>query len=179
MGIPTLINTLTADGDTSVGFTSGIDGTYDEYMFVFTEIHLNVDDKQLETSFSDDGGSSYGIIKTTTFFEVIHTEADDSALVRYGTGGDTAQTDAAVSNLDSMGDGADESGASILHLFNPASTTYVKHFWFTGTESNKWASAKQNFHAGYLNTTSAIDAIKWTGSAGSNFDGVIQMYGIA
>jgi len=179
MGIPTLINTLTADGDTSVAFTSGIDGTYDEYMFVFTDIHFNVDDKQLEMSFSDDGGSSYGIIKTTTFFEVIHTEADDVALVRYGTGGDTAQTDTAVSILDSMGDGADESGASIMHLFNPASTTYVKHFWATSTESNTHNSVKQNFHTGYLNTTSAIDAIKWTGSAGSNFDGVIQMYGIA
>ena len=47
MGIPTLIKTLTADNDTSLAFVDGtasvvLDGTYDEYIFVCTDIDLSL-----------------------------------------------------------------------------------------------------------------------------------------
>ena len=77
-----------------------------------------------------------------------------------------------------MGNGADESGAGVMHLFNPASTTYVKHFYSRFNTYRADDESQDSFPAGYFNTTSAIDAVKFTMSSG-NFDGVIQMYGIS
>ena len=76
-----------------------------------------------------------------------------------------------------MGSGADESCAGELHLFNPASTTYVKHFWVRSMENRSDDYAWEMFVGGYINTTSAIDEISFKMDSG-NFDGVIQMYGI-
>ena len=71
-----------------------------------------------------------------------------------------------------------ESGAGYLSLFNPASTTYVKHF--IGT-SNSYRGddpiSYVNYVAGYGNTTSAVNAVRFQMSTG-NFDGTILMYGI-
>ena len=41
---PVLISTSTASGASSIDITSGIDSTYDEYMFVFTDINPATDD---------------------------------------------------------------------------------------------------------------------------------------
>ena len=101
MGIPTLIKTLTASGDSSLSFVDGtadvtLDSTYDEYMFVFTDMHTNTDDRSINFGFSDDGGSSYGVTKTTSRFESIHNEADDAAVLRYQAGADLAQSTTAI-----------------------------------------------------------------------------------
>ena len=178
MGIPTLITTETADGDTSVSITSGIDGTYDEYMFVFTDMHTNSNDKSIYFGFSDDGGSSYAVTKTTTLFEAIHNEGDTSAVVRYQAGADLAQSTTGINYFRNMGSVADESGVGIFHLFNPASTTYVKHFYTRTHEADAYDGATSFFLSGYLNTTSAINAVQFTPNSGT-FDGVIQLFGIA
>jgi len=147
-------------------------------MFVFTDMHTNTDNKSISMAFSDDGGSSYGITKTTTLFEAIHNENDATAVLRYQAGADLAQSTTAVDFLRNMGSAATESGAAIMHLFNPASTTYVKHFYIRLIEKHAFDALMENGISGYLNTTSAIDAVKWTPTSG-NFDGVIQMYGIS
>ena len=43
IGIPTLINTYTSTNVASVSITSGIDSTYDEYMFVMTDVNPATD----------------------------------------------------------------------------------------------------------------------------------------
>jgi hypothetical protein len=79
--------------------------------------------------------------------------------------------------MDLLGNGADENGAGVLQLFNPSSTTYVKHFIST---VNSYYSGDYTFNyyvAGYGNTTSAINAVQFKMASG-NFDGTILMYGI-
>ena len=66
----------------------------------------------------------------------------------------------------------------ILHLFNPANTTYVTHFYCTSAYMIQVDSAAHGFAAGYINSTAAVDEISFKMKSG-NFDGVIQMYGIA
>ena len=67
-----------------------------------------------------------------------------------------------------------------LHLFNPSSTTYVKHFT-ANTQRMDWSDDKlytnQYLTAGYFNTTSAIDAVQFKMASG-NFDGKIKMWGV-
>jgi hypothetical protein len=67
----------------------------------------------------------------------------------------------------------------LLHLFNPSSTTFVKHF-IANTKSLSSDDFSQNwFVAGYCNTTSAIDAIQFKMSSGNIDAGDICLYGIA
>jgi hypothetical protein len=178
MGIPTLISTSTASDSSSIDITSGIDSTYDEYMFVFTDINPATDEVQLQFQVNAAGGSGFNETMTTTVFYAYHDEADSNAVLAYEASFDQAQGTAYQTVLGNQGNGADECGVGELHLFNPASTTYVKHFCSqTNTHhNNNWSI--HNFTAGYINTTSAIDEISFKMNSG-NFDGVIQMYGIA
>ena len=181
MGIPTLIADNSADTTdlASVAFTSGIDSTYDEYMFVCTDINPATDDQYFQFNGSDDTSSwSYDITKTTTMFSSRHTEADDSAVLGYNASGDIAQGTGYQNIMPGIGNGSDESGAAILHLFSPASTTYVKHFYVTTMMYSENDMPWHGFIAGYFNTTAAITAINFQMASG-NFDGVIQLYGIA
>ena len=179
MGIPTLISTSTASDSSSIDITSGIDSTYDEYMFVFTDIN-----PASTTSFNfqvnADGQSGFNETVTTTRFNAFHKEDDSETELSYDTSSDQAQGTAGI-RLCNVASGSDESCAGILHLFNPASTTYVKHFYSRMSAYGDTDPARYNqgaLVAGYINTTSAIDEITFLASSG-NFDGVIQMYGIA
>jgi hypothetical protein len=77
----------------------------------------------------------------------------------------------------SVGNGADESTSGTLTLFNPSSTTYVKHFISTSNLTTQNDFTRNDFCAGYGNTTSAINAVQFKMSSG-NMDGTILMYGI-
>ena len=185
MGIPTLIKTLTASGDSSLSFVNGaadvtLDGTYNEYMWVFTDIGPATDAVNFQFNLSDDTSShTYDSIKTSTFFQANHSEDDTTtAAVGYETSVDLAQATGVKKLTEEIGNGADESAAGILTLYSPASTTYVKHW--NSTISYYW-SANGSFTSrtsGYANHTAAVTAIQFSMSSG-NFDGVIQMYGIA
>ena len=186
MGIPTLIKTQTASDSASLDFVDGtddvvLDGTYDEYMFVFTDINPVTDatDFSFQVNATDDAGGDYDTsLITSSYFRAYHDESDVAAAVGYASGSDQAQSAGYQQLMYWMGSGADESGAGVLHLFNPSSTTYVKHFYSRCQVALSAARADDDFIAGYINDTTAIDEISFKMSSG-NFDGVIQMYGIA
>ena len=179
MGIPTLISTSTASDSSSVDITSGIDSTYDEYMFVFTDINPATDNVNFTFQVNADGQSGFNETVTSTWFYAYHDEADSATdLLAYDTTRDQAQGTSYQVLFGTTGNGADECGVGKLHLFNPASTTYVKHFYSRCAFYHNFDYSFDTFPAGYINTTSAIDEISFKMSSG-NFDGVIQMYGIA
>ena len=174
---PKLILSQTASSSASISFTSGIDSTYDEYMFVFININPVTDGVTFDCNMSTDGGSNYNVTKTTTAFLARHTEADSASLA-YSAADDLAQgTGFAELSVKGIGDGADESGVGELHLFNPSSTTYVKQFYSVMNCYSENVVSTNGFYAGYCNTTSAVNAIRFQMQSG-NFDGTIAMYGI-
>ena len=183
MGIPTLITALTATNDTSLSFVDGassvvLDSTYDEYMFVFTDIGPATDNVYFTFQGSIDAGSNYNVTMTTTMFRSGHMESGAETDFSYDTGSDTAQgTGFQRLSVDSD-NAADGSGAGILHLFSPSNTTYVKHFYSRYHHMTGTPSAYTNFVAGYFNDTNDVDAVQFKMSSG-NFDGVIQLYGIS
>ena len=187
MGIPTLISTATASGAANVSITSGIDSTYDEYMFVVTDYNPTdgpsgaLSNSAVFFTFqcSIDGGSNYNVATTSTHFRLAHYEDDSVATPDYYTDGDQAQG-TAFQILDLLtGAGTDESAAGILHLFSPSSTTYVKHFYSRFNSYYGSTSATlESYVAGYFNDANDINAIQFKPSSGS-MDCVIQMYGIA
>ena len=179
MGIPTLISTSTASNASSVAITSGIDSTYDEYMFVFTDIGPATNSVNFTFNGSDDTSShSYDITKTTTGFNAYHNEGGSSAALSYDSTNDIAEGTGYLGLGIAIGNGADESLAGILHLFSPASTTYVTHFYARTNIYHASDFTEERYLAGYFNATAAITALDFKMSSG-NFDGVIQMFGIS
>ena len=173
----TLITTNTETNATSSSFTSSIDSTYKLYIFKFYDVNPATDNARFTFNGSIDGGSNYNVTKTTTVFEAHHDEADSATGLAYHTDRDLAQGTGYQDLTQATGNGADESCAGTLWLFNPSNTTYVKHFYGTipnlhGDEYN-W----NQWVAGYFNNTDNIDAIDFKMSSG-NMDAVIKMYGV-
>ena len=171
---------LTASGSATLSFVHGSGGvdfsSYKEYMFTFNNIHP-ASDQDFEFQGSTDGGSSYGVTMTTTFFQAYHNEADSAAALGYSAGNDIAQG-TGFQRLMKITTDNDFSCGGILNLFNPSSTTFVKHFTSNCNGNN--ASYSQNeFSNGYFNTTSAIDAFQFKMASGNIDAGDICLYGIA
>jgi hypothetical protein len=173
----TFISSQTASNSASISFTSGLTSTYKAYRFVFSSIHARTNDAEFQFNMSTDSGSNYNVTKTTTFFRAGHGEDNVDAQIGYEVGNDLAQSTAFQNLLLNTGNGADESFAGTLQLFNPSSTTYVKHF-ISNIQNYEANDASQNiFVAGYGNTTSAVNAVQFKMDSG-NFDGTIYLYGI-
>jgi len=188
MGIPTLIKTLTASNSASLEFVDGtadvvFDSTYDEYMFVYTDINPATLGAifTFRVNPTDDAGGDYDTVLTTsTAFAAAHSEGGSGAALAYQGNYDLAQNAGQITLAREGGADADESCAGILHIFSPSSTTYVKHFYSRSNQANNDTDpvSQHFFVAGYMNDTTAIDEIQFKFSSG-NFDGVIQLYGIA
>jgi len=172
-----LLSSQTASDSASLSFTSGIDSTYGEYIFKFYALNLATDGANFLLNFSTDGGSNYNVTKTTTYFAAAHWESDASAVLQYEASHDLAQSTADQRFPADAGNEADECAVGEMHLFSPSSTTYVKHFYGSTNHAGSSTYSANNFIAGYGNTTSAIDAIKFQPSSG-NFDGTIKMWGV-
>jgi hypothetical protein len=174
-----LLSSQTASDSASISFTTGISSTYKEYQFWFIDIHPRTDTVAFHFNFSTDGGSNYNVTKTTTSFHSYHREADDATNLAYATGDDLAQSTSFqnLSESTNMSSDADHAFVGSMSLFNPASTTYVKHFIACNNHSHQNDSSIGTYVAGYGNTTSAINAIQFKMSSG-NMDGTILMYGI-
>ena len=171
-----LISTTTASGADEVDITSGIDSTYGEYIFRFYNMGPGTDNCNFTFQVNGAGESGFNETMTTTQFAAYNDE-DDTSEFTYQTGHDQAQGTAFQIIFDSVGGGADESLAGELHLFNPSSTTYVKHFYSRIAGYHAYNKAVDSHAAGYINTTTAIDEISFKMHQG-NFDGKIKMYGV-
>jgi hypothetical protein len=172
-----LLSTQTASNSATISFTTGLDSTYDEYQFKFINVQPRTDDVGFTFNLSTDAGSNYNVTKTSTFFQSIHSEDDADTELGYRTAQDLAQSTGEQPISYKSGNGADENISGLLTIFNPASTVYVKHF-ICNAMTYFEANASYNFYmAGYGNTTSAINAIRFKMSSG-NFDGIIKLYGV-
>ena len=173
----TLITTNTESGDATSSFTSGIDSTYKLYIFKFIDINPATDDANFAFQTSTDGGSNYNLTTTSTFFRAKLQEDGDGGNLGYETGYDFANSTDFIRLSVGIGNGSDESTAGTMWLFNPSGSTYVKHWYSRFHMLHETNQSWDNFAAGYVNTTSDIDAIQFKMESG-NMDGTIKMYGV-
>ena len=181
-GSMVFIKKLTASSSATLSFVNGssdvvLDSTYKEYLFTFNNIHPATDGSQFQIGFRD-GDTDYDAVKTTTFFQAYHQENDGGAGIQYATSLDLAQSTSFQNITGDLGNQNDECGSGIVQLFNPSSTTFVKHFM---TRENGQQNNEQSvsiFTAGYCNTTSAIDGVQFKMSSGNIDAGDICLYGI-
>ena len=188
-GSMTLIKTITASSSSTVSFVDGsssvvLDNTYPAYLFKFINIHPASHDASaaggLNFNASIDTGSNYNVAKTSTAFTAYHAEDDAGAGMGYNTTNDAAQVTAAIPLSGQIYTDADSSLSGKMLLFNPSSTTFVKHFISTNTRMDYSVRPYANQYgvAGYINTTSAVDAIQFSMWSGNMDSGTIKLYGI-
>ena len=183
-GSMVLIKTLTASSSSTLSFVDGsssvvFDNTYPVYMFKLIGLHPSASDAQTQFQVSTNTGSSYGVTITSNSFEAGHNgEGDDSSVLQYAGNDYLIQSTSfqPLTNTQYHGT-ADEAMSGTLHIFNPASTTFVKQFMSTCNRINN-NNLGHHRHGGIINTTSAVDAIQFKFSAGNIDSGTIKMYGI-
>jgi len=177
-GKMTLISSQTASGSASISFTSGIDSTYPIYRFEFINLHPATDNTNFQFQTNSSGGSGYNETITSTFFNAVHKEDDAAASIQYQTPNDQAQGTAFQDICLELGNDNDQTCAGFLHLFNPSNTTFVKHFISRFIVNQHENRCVENYSAGYINTTVAIDEIQFKMSSGNIDAGTIKLYGI-
>ena len=181
-GAMTLIKTLTASSSSTLSFVDGssdvvLDNTYPIYLFKFINIHPATDNVKLTVGFRD-GGTDYDAVKTTIAFYAYHKEDDSGTGLDYSTAYDLAQSTSFQNIAFELGNDNDQCCSGTMHLFNPSSTTFVKHF-ISNFQNIRYDNMSENdYVAGYCNTTTAIDGVQFKMTSGNIDSGTIKLYGI-
>ena len=182
-GVWTLIKTLTASADGTLDFVDGtddvvLDSTYPIYVFKFINIHSSTHDTNLTFQVNAAGGADYNETVTSTYFRSYHNEGGSTAVLSYETGQDQAQGTSFIELIDAFGTDNDQSMCGELMLFNPSSTTFVKHFINKCHNYHAGDYSLTVFTAGYFNLTAAIDEVQFKMGSGNIDAGKIKLYGI-
>ena len=182
-GSMVFIKKLTASSSSAVSFVDGssdvvLDNTYKEYIFTFKNLHLSSNTGSIFFNGSIDGGSNYNVTKTTTNFEANRDEGNSANAFTYKTARDLAQStsDQIISN--EPGNDNDQCMSGYMHLFDPSSTTFVKHFILRQNSTYKADYTVDVHIGGFFNTTSAINAITFKPDSGTIDAGDICLYGV-
>ena len=178
------IKKLTADGSgTTLTFVDGASdvdlSSYKLYLFTFNNIHPATNNVVFEVNFRD-GSTAYDAPKTSTFFKARHQEDDTSTEFGYEVASDLAEG-TGVQDLTETGirSGNDDSLSGYMYLYDPSSTTFIKHFMATCVYAGSATTFCFNTYiAGYANVTAAIDGVQFSMSSGNMDAGDICLYGL-
>ena len=178
-----LIKSQTASSSSTISFVHGtsdvvLDGTYPIYVFKCINMHPASDNQKFNVNFTTDG-TNWNVTKTTSLFRAQHDEADTDTSLAYDSGDDIAQGTGDQMLNTEIGADNDQCSSGELWLFNPSSTTFVKHFMsnFNGVMNIDYSN--QDIMAGYCNTTSAVTGVRFSFASGAIDAGTIKLYGIA
>ena len=180
-GYMKFIKKLTASSSSTLSFVNGssdvvLDSTYKEYVFTFKNIHPQTSDANFTVGFRD-GSTDYDAVKTTSYARVYNAEAGSSNALEHQDEDLDQSTDFHKLTTD-LGAENDEGCSGFMHFFNPANTTFAKHFI---SELSVYSQNDYNYHVftgGYVNTTTAIDAVQFKMHSGNIDAGDICLYGI-
>ena len=182
LGSQVLIKTITASNTANVDFEHGsssvvLDSTYPIYLFKFFDIHPATDGVRFTVGFRD-GSTNYDAAKTTTYFEARHNEGDTGTALAYETGEDLANGTGFQPVQRNLSNDNDHGTTGEMFLFNPASTTFAKHFLIRASGHHQSDYELDTHVAGYINVTAAIDAVQFKMDNGNVDAGTIKLYGI-
>ena len=181
-GALVLLETQTASGDGTIDFTDNIDSTYSEYIFTFTDIHPETNRAIFQFQSDTGTNTSYNIAATASYFQSYHKENDGGAAFGYNGTHDDDQSTSFLNLTVQNSNNNDSCASGTLHIFNPSSSVFVKHFISrfnhmyeeSGGDEYSW----DNYKAGYFNTTTALTRFQFKYSTGDIDAGTFKMYGV-
>ena len=175
------ISKQTASSDASISFTSGIDSTYKEYVFYFVNMHPQNNAPYFQFQVDTGTNTNYNQTITSTQFQEYHTESGNLTGLSYSSADDQAQGTNFQRLQQYVSNDNDNSTSGFLHLFNPSSSVFVKHFFgrlYTQQTSGGETYANTMFPAGYINTTTPLTRVQFKFSSGNIDSGDILLYGV-
>jgi hypothetical protein len=183
LGSMTLIKTLTASSSGTLSFVHGassvvLDNTYPIYKFEFIDIHPATNEAYFSFQVDTGTNTNYNIAVTSTAFDAYNYESGGTPALTYRTGNDQAQGTAFQRVTSSGGSDNDQNFAGTIHLYDPSSATFVKHFMCTSNTTSHDDSTANSNYAGYFNTTTALTRVQFKMSSGNIDSGKIKLYGI-
>jgi hypothetical protein len=180
IGSMVFISKQTASSSATISFTSGIDSTYKEYLFTFNNMHPATDNTQFAFQVDTGTNTNYNIACTSSTFRAYHNEAGNDAGIGYVTGEDQAEGTAfqKLTAGGTIGNDNDQSASGYLHIFNPSSSVFVKHFICRSNASHNGDYTADFYAAGYFNTTTALTRVQFKMLSGNTDAGDICLYGI-
>jgi len=155
-----------------------LDSTYPIYKFVFSNMHPagNAVFWLFQANAVDASGFNEQI--TSTLFRAFHLEGDGTANLAYNADRDQINGTAVQHISFPTGNAADEATSGEILIFNPSSTTFIKHFIARSSDVEDNSGALDTITSGYFNTTAAIDEFRFTMNSGNIDAGTIKLYGI-
>jgi hypothetical protein len=183
LGEMRFIKKQTASSSATISFVDGtsdvvLDDTYKEYLFTFNNIHPATNETQFAFQVDTGTNTSYNQTITSSYFRSLHHEDDSTAALQYKGEQDQAQGTSFQKICINVGNENDESCSGTLHLFNPSSSTFVKHFIAHTNTYRGEDQSETGFLAGYVNTTTALTRVQFKMYSGNIDAGDICLYGI-
>ena len=171
-----LIETITASDSSSLDFVTGIDGTYDTYALVLTDLVPTVNGANLYIRVTENatdfkaGAADYEVSNVVLLSGVA---GFSSALNSVGV----AQMQAASANSNVDGEGMN----GIIYAFGPSGTAMHQFQAFISCMSNDVTPmAMMSIMLGtYNGSTNAIDGFQLVMSSGNITSGVVALYGLS
>ncbi len=181
-GSMVLIKEQTASSSASISFVHGssgvvLDSTYPIYVFKYIDCHPATDNVEFQFNMTTDG-TNFNVTKTSSYFNSYQAENNSAQAVGYNTTPDLAQSTGDQILAEDVGNDNDQCVVGTMFLFNPSSTTFVKHFLSNSSQSHQNDFTQNVFCYGYGNTTSAITGVRFLFSSGNIDAGTIKLYGI-
>ena len=185
LGAMTFIKNVTVSGASNATILHGsssvvFDSTYPVYVIKYINV-MSSAGQNIAMNFTTDG-TNYNVNITATPFVAEHSE-DDSSVARlmYSTGYDQAEgTDQVVFNINKGGlqNDSDASASGEIYIYNPSSTTFMKHFVSRANSMSEYPGSTDNYVAGYANTTSAVTGVRFHAVSSNTIYGTFLLYGI-
>ena len=177
----TYISSATASASTNIEFTSGIDSTYDQYVFTLVDLLPATDDVILRIRTSTDGGTSFDSGASDYSWSLTRTNTSAGS---WSSSLSTASSSMPIAGSSTaaygIGNGAADAGVSgMVYLHDPSNATAYKSvhgYLVYGTEVSE-RSALSMF-SGRRMAIADVDAVRFYFSSGNMASGTIRLYGV-
>lgn len=167
-----LLQTQTASNSATIDFTSGLTSTYDQYIFIVSNVVPQTDATDFWIRVSEDGGSSY--ITTSSYAYNFIYSAGAAAPSAAGSSG----SDTKIVAIGGLGNSTGEVFNCEFKLYTPSSSKYKLMKWAGSMHSATPALVTFDGGSSYFGSTNAINAIRFMMSSGNISTGTFSLYGV-
>ena len=179
-GAMNLLETQTASSSSTISFTSNIDSTYKEYIFKFYNIHPATNSTMFTFQVDTGTNTNYNQTITSTVWNAGHAESGSETIgPSVQSTMDQGQGTSFQKLANNTGNENDESISGFLTIYNPSSSTYIKHFVSRISEVHNENYNFDTYTSGYINTATAITRFQFKFESGNIDTGTISLFGIS
>ena len=181
-GAWTLVSTITASNAASVDFDGVLSSSYDRYVIIGSDIHVDTNAVAMYIRTDSNGGDSFDSGSGNYNWSVFGVGTESVQTITETDSGDTKIEIGGGHSSVTILNEANSLNSLTCHICNPSETAGFKvvfgtFIYFDSDDTAAKTPAQAHF-CGVREATAAIDSIQFITSSGT-MDGVFRLYGIA